>query len=138
MRITARFKTGWSGRRILSELRTLGRGYRTQTFYQDLRRLREGVSTWEKIRYLRWDRPVSEWMHFEPEKPMPTKYGYKVELDIFNRELGIYDKLHLYVGSEERLSKEEAVSAAWGTLEVSPNPYEYEFGRIVEAWRSPF
>lgn len=110
-------KQGLSGRKILDVLRTYGLGYRTQTFYADLREIRDWFETWQKLRAYRWDVPLPVEAHAPGVVRVPGKnFLYRLRIVELDEETGQFETRVLSVVRERAMSIYELrdVVRGWG------------------------
>ena len=110
---------GLSGRQLLLMLREKGLGYRTQTFYNDYRIVRESVKKWENMKYIRKDRLIPEHWYSETLTPLETNYQTTFEIEAFDIRLNTRVTRYVTVGHDTIMRRADlerlASSVAQGT-----------------------
>lgn len=127
---------GQTGASILSQLREVGMGYRTQNFYEDFRQW-QGVKKYEtQITGLDPDRLIPEgWTQPSPYK-LTSEYLYQMRATYTDIETGTESYTEWGLSTNQRMSKNEI--KAFGPIfqEDSPPEGDFEFAdvEVYQAW----
>ncbi len=117
-------REGLSGRRLLKMLRKYGLGYRTQNFYRDYKIVKEKVSLWDNMKYIRRDSIISERWYAGAFTPLQANYLTTVRIHAFDFNTQSWVVRDVTVAHDVLLRREdlerEAAKIAVGT---SPSLY---------------
>lgn len=130
-------KQGLPGFKILSQIRGLGYGLSTSSFYKIFREvkvsidLRPKVEAWPKDKPFPWQRAVIT------DTLQKQKYKYIIEFDVYDADGIIVETAHRSYLSNMRLTPHEAEVVSQEMANASPSPlpdWTFENPRLIEVW----
>lgn len=111
--VTGGTALGWSGREIISFLREVGLGYRTQDVYEDIRRITDRTKWEYQVTRLGPTSVVPRsWMSEEPEEVWHVGVPYKAVgyVELYNVGTGEFKRTYASIGLPREMTQQEIYS----------------------------
>jgi len=115
-------REGLSGRQILQVLRDTGRGYRTQTFYEDLGVLTKARDRWDTMKFVRRDSTITDKHYAYTQVPMANRYQTTIRVRGYSMKTGDPVERHVTLGHDSlRIRRELEDLASVLSQDTSPD-----------------
>ncbi len=129
--VTGGAALGWSGTEIISFLREVGLGYRTQDVYEDIRRITDRTKWEYQVTRLEPTSTVPRsWMSEEPEELWHVGVPYKAVgyAALYDPVTGETESRYVHIGLPREMTQDEI----WGYVSEMPEWAGYETPLVVQ------